>query len=455
MEPLPLALADIRPYVVEAEYISTPEAGSVPARVLTAILVTGLCLLLAFGPLAFGAVQEWAITVLELGSAFLVVIWALREMTRGRMQITPSPLYLPVLMFASLVMVQLGFRRSAYWYATWFAAFQWAAYALLLFVATQTLRRTKWLKLFAVFFTIYGFFVALFAIAQYFTSELGKIYWVIPVHSGGAVFGPYINHSHYAGLMELLVPIPLVFALGTFYRRPLRVLFGFAALVMGSTIFLSQSLGGMISFSVQLVLLTVFVVSRKGGRRSRWRLLLQLGLMCVLLAALLIAAQPTGLGERITSILRPLTRGDAAIRVAILKDGARMVRDRLILGWGLATFPVVYPSYRTFYSNFVVNEAHNDYLQILAETGLVGFGILLAFVALLYRSGLQRLEHWRRELRAGMILAAIVSCTGLLVHAFCDFNLQIPANAALFFTLAAIVTANQSAIPGRQSRVTR
>lgn len=450
-----MALAYTKPYVVEAEFINAPEASGAPARALTLSLVVGLCLLLGFAPLAFGAVQEWAITVLEFGSAFLVVIWALSEFAKRRMQIIPSPLYLPALLFGGVVLAQLVFRTSAYWYATWYAAFLWTAYALLMFVATQTLRRTRWLKLFAIFFTIYGFLVALFAIAQYFTSEIGRIYWVIPVRSGGAVFGPYINHSHYAGFMELLVPIPLVFAFGTFYRRPVRALFGFVAMIMGCTIFLSQSLGGMVAFTAQLVFLAVLMVSREGGRHSRGRLLLQMGLVCAVLVAFLVAAQPAGLAQRVASILRPLSRGDGAIRIAILKDGVGMVRDRWFLGWGLGTFPVVYPSYRTFYSNFVVNEAHNDFLQVLAETGLAGFAIMIASIVLMYRTGLQRLEHWRRELRVGMVLAAMIGCTGLLVHALCDFNLQIPANAALFFTLAAIVTANQAPIPSRRSRTRR
>jgi O-antigen ligase len=444
-----LASAETKPFVLETELVNTPDASSLTVRALNLVLVAGLCLVLAFGPLAFGAVQEWAITVLELGSALLVVIWALRETARRRMQIIPSPLFLPALLFAGIVVIQLVFRTSAYWYATWFAAFQWMAYGLLLFVATQTLRRTRWLRVFAIFFTIYGFLVAVFAIAQYFTSGIGKVYWVIPLRNGGWVFGPYINHAHYAGLMELLVPIPLVFFLGHFYRRTLRMLFGFAALIMGSTIFLSRSLGGMVAFVAQLILLAVLAASSRSGKRSRWKLLIPLGLLCVLLIAFLVALQDTGLGDRIANILQPFGKGDAAVRVAIVRDGFKMVRDRFVLGWGLGTFPAVYPSYRTFYSDLLVNEAHNDFLQVFAESGALGFATMIAFLVLLYRTGLQRLEHWSRELRGGMILAAIVGCTGMLVHGLCDFNLQIPANAAIFFTLAAIAAANHSVLTNR------
>jgi O-antigen ligase len=60
-------------------------------------------------------------------------------------------------------------------------------------------------------------------------------------------------------------------------------------------------------------------------------------------------------------------------RWTLNKDTFHMALQRPILGWGLGTFPVVYPQFRTFYTNFYVNEAHNDYLQTLVETGRWAF----------------------------------------------------------------------------------
>jgi len=69
---------------------------------------------------------------------------------------------------------------------------------------------------------------------------------------------------------------------------------------------------------------------------------------------------------------------------------------------------------------------------------------MVAFIYLLYRNGLRRVQHWRHDPRASTALAALVGCTGLLVHSFSDFNLQVPANAALFFVLAALATGTTS-----------
>ena len=238
----------------------------------------------------------------------------------------------------------------------------------------------------------------------------------------------------------MLVSIPLVFAMMESWPRSLRVFFAFVALLMASTIFLSRSLGGMVAFGAQMVILAVIVGLRERSRRQ----VLLLLLLGVLLTVWLVTLSPGGIRERIEGLHDPLGKAGAGDRLAIVKDSLKLVGERPILGWGLGTFPVVYPSFRSFYTNFFVNEAHNDYVQTLVETGLAGFAIVCGFIGLFYRASLTRIERWRTEIRSAMSLAAIIGVTGILVHSFSDFNLQIPANAALFFALAALATGSSN-----------
>src|SRR5271165_5569747 len=83
---------------------------------------------------------------------------------------------------------------------------------------------------------------------------------------------------------------------------------------------------------------------------------------------------------------------------------------------GLGTFPVVYPQFRSFYTNFFVNEAHNDYLQLLAEMGLLGFGTMVWFVVVLYRSALRKIGNWMTDVPGAVTLACMISATGILLH---------------------------------------
>jgi O-antigen ligase len=123
-----------------------------------------------------------------------------------------------------------------------------------------------------------------------------------------------------------------------------------------------------------------------------------------------------------------------------------------ILGWGLGTFITVYPQFRSFYTNLFVNAAHNDYLQVLVETGLLGFAAILWFVIALYRGGLRNLDSWNRDWSRTLGLAAVIGCTGILVHSAFDFNLQIPANACVFYFLSAVATSTASLPQSGSSR---
>lgn len=430
-----MSFVNARPHRIAADDRGVFEPENRFMRTLDGAPVASLCLLLAFGPLAFGAVQAWAICTLEVGAAACLGLWAVRELARGVPEVHRNALFLPILLFAALVCVQLLSGSTAYWSATWSNGLLWAAYGVIFFVATQCLRRAVWVRSFAFFFTAFGFLVALFAIIQQFTGN-GKLYWVVPNRYSGWLYGPYVNHSHYAGLMEMLVPIPLVFAMMNRWQKSQRVLFAFAALLMASTIFLSQSLGGIVAFGVQMLFLAIIVGARA---RARGQLLLLL-LMAVLLAAWLTILSPGGISERIVRLHDPLGSAALSDRLPIVKDSLKMIAARPVLGWGLGTFPVVYPSFRSFYTNFFVNEAHNDYVQTTVETGLVGFAVVCGFIGLFYQASLRRIDRWPSDIRSAISLAAIIGVTGILVHSFCDFNLQIPANAALFFTLAALAT---------------
>jgi O-antigen ligase len=433
-----MSFLSARPYLIDEDTLVAAQARSRAVRIFDWLILVWFCALLAFGPLAFGAVQEWAIFALESGAAVCVALWVARELIRNDPQVRFNPLFIPILLFAAVVGTQLLFGRTAYWYVTWKKALLWGSYGLIFFASTQVLRRTLRIRTFALFLTGFGFLVALFAMVQQFTWN-GKLYWVVANRNGGWVYGPYVNHAHYAGLMELLVPFPLIFALASFWPKPLRILFAFAAMLMAGTIFLSQSLGGILAFLMQILVLGAITLFH--GERFR-RQFLVLVLLGIVFAAWLAVLSPGGISERIARLHDPLGKTGAADRLVIVRDSLKMIAARPVLGWGLGTFPVVFPKFRSFYTNYFVNEAHNDYVQTAVETGLVGFATLCGFIVLFYRTSLRNIDHWRADVRQAVCLASIIGVTGILVHSFSDFNLQIPANAALFFALSAVGTGN-------------
>ncbi|MBZ5705053.1 MAG: O-antigen ligase family protein [Acidobacteriia bacterium] len=416
---------------------------------LDPILFYGTLGLLLFGPLAFGAVEAWSIFILETGAALLFVLWAVRQARSGELQILSNPLFFPMLVFAALVVLQLGLGLTAYRYQTFSTALLYCSYGLLSFLVVQCLRRTAQVKLLTIAFSSYGFAMAMFAVIQGISSK-DKLYWVRTPAHGGWIYGPYVNHDHYAGLMEMLVPIPLVFALTRYARGPRKTMAAVAAAVMASSIFLSGSRGGMAAFAVQIAVLAAFTIRRqKSGRTA-----LAAGIFLVIVVGLLAWLGGGELARRMASIhTEARAELSGGTRLAIDRDTLRMFTHKPILGWGLGVFANIYPQFRTFYTNFFVNAAHNDYLQLLVEMGALGFATMLWFVVVAYSRAIKKLGNWPSDTNGAVALAAMLGVTGILVHSLVDFNLQIPANAALFYVLCIIAAMEpRFGLPRRTSR---
>ena len=397
------------------------------------VLTLGLCAVLIFAVLAFGAVEKWSTFVFEAGTAVLFLVWVGKQLVSRKVKLSKNPLYLPALLFFGLILAQVILRQSAYGYVTEYEALKYVSYGILLLIAAESVSEEHARKVFGQVMMVFGAVYAFFALAQNLTAN-GRIFWVHGTQFTGSFYGSYVNRDHYAGLMEMLVPIPFVLSMGNVLRGGKRALVGFCAILMASTIFLSGSRGGMLTFVVEML----FFVALTFGKGRSPRLALGSVAVCVLVLCLLIFI---GKGQ----VLGRLGDLSPGIRLNIVKDSLRMFSKRPIGGWGLGTFATVYPSYRSFYTNQVVNEAHNDYVQLLVETGVLGFALMLWFLARLYQHGVPTSRRWEFQWDAAVSLAALLGCTGILLHSLVDFNLQIPANAALFYVLCGLAAATSSA----------
>jgi O-antigen ligase len=423
-------------------------------------MLYGLLGLLLFGPLAFGAVEPWAIFALEMGSVVLFFLWIAKlvldgeiftaRIKEGAINIRPNPLFLPMAAFGALIATQLIFRLTAYAHDTFSLALLYFAYALLCFLANQVLLRGAQARRLALILSTYGAALACFALVQGISSN-GKLYWLRQPRMGGWIYGPYVNHNHYAGLMEMLAPIPLLVSLGRIAPPKLRAAAGAAAAVIVGTIFLSGSRGGMLAISAEFIIVAALLVQQKRGFRSA----LAIALFLAFVVGLLAWIGGDDVMRRIASVNPGHSDIAADLRYSINRDGLRMFLKKPILGWGLGTFPTVYPQFRSFYTNFFVNQAHDDYLQLLVETGAAGFAIMLWFLATLYRRAFKKAANWTSDISGAMTLACILGVSGILVHSAVDFNLQIPANAALFFVICTAAAAEPLAKPARKQRAVR
>jgi len=393
----------------------------------------GICALIVFGIAAHGAVENWAQAVLETGAALLFIAWSVRQYFTDR-EIVLSPLLLPLIALSLLALGQRAFRGTVSPYDTRLDLQLLLTYAILLFLATQLFRTADDWRGFVWFIMFLGFLVAIFGILQHLTFN-GKLYWFREMRFGGIPFGPYVNRNHFAGFAELVIPTALVPLVLGKVRRERRFAVVVFALLPVVALFLAASRGGIVSFAAEIGVLTLLLALRRAGGRH-----VLAGGVVLLLAFMLVSwLGVRQILERFSSMQSLEVTGGK--RASMRHDSWRIFRDHPWTGTGLGTLPIIFPAYESLYDAKFVNHAHNDYLEMLADTGLVGALCCASFLGLLFFSSLRHLLVSDKSFAAALHLSGLVACCGFLVHSLVDFNLHMPGNALLFFLMAHLATA--------------
>ncbi len=281
--------------------------------------------------------------------------------------------------------------------------------------------------------TVYAFVISFLALVQFFSGPLYNYWNYWSVNSMWGAFGPYVNHNHYAGVMEMLIPLSAAYVLSRPAGHRQRNLLGFAALLPMASLWLTGSRGGFLCLLAEVLILgaVLFRLSLASGRRS----LLALGALGLTAAALLFFwVDPGQISQRLERVFDLKSTSDVSYghREATALDTLRLFRDHPITGTGVGSFATAFPPYQTVPGDAIWEHAHNDYAEGLAETGMIGgvliFGALLIFLRGAYRN----LGAGPRHVAGWMQLGATIGSLGIVIHSLFDFNLRIPANAAWF-----------------------
>lgn len=404
----------------------------------------GLCLLAAFGPLAFGAVEIWARAVILALTLLLALVWVGDAMARRRLRFRPTLLALPLGVFLAWAAAQLLFNRTLSRHASR-EELAWSAGLALVWVLVLNALNPPELRRLPLFLTVFGFALALFAILQGLAAPHDTIYLFRELSQGPTAYGSFVNKNHYAGYMELLAPLPLALVAFGGVRREQRGLFLFMGLVMMVSVVLSLSRTGAAVLGLEVLLLGWLLW---GSRSRRWMAATALVPLLVVCAALWLGGKP--LIERLSTLLRFPNETSLTVRLQVARDSLHMVREHTLWGTGLATFGAVYPRYKTFEDNLYWDHAHNDLLELVVETGIVGAVCVLLFLSRLrslWKGARAASDRFRRAVLAGIF----VGCVGLLAHALLDFHFRIPATALTFLILYALGLAlAESRVPARE-----
>jgi O-antigen ligase len=298
-----------------------------------------------------------------------------------------------------------------------------------------------------------GMFEAFYGLLQYLTGWQ-QIFTYAKKYYLEEATGTYINRNHFAGLLEMILPFAVVLALRqarALRRAALRgeaparsvlsapellplVFWLFLAAAIFTALIFSRSRMGLISALFSLIAVLALAGTSPFSARTRVAVA-TLFFLGVIGLVVWIGSDPV--------ITRFETLGQeysqtGQNRISIWRDTLRLIRQHPLIGTGLGTFSVAYPSVQTSFLNVLVDHAHCDYLEVISDLGLPG-GIL-AFGSILWVLA-QAVRHYGEagdRFDTVVCLGCVGSIAAILVHGLADFNLYIPANTLVLTVILAL-----------------
>lgn len=455
-------------------------------------LFLGLLLLLVWLPLPLGSNRLWAVSIFEVGVCVLSLLW-LAGFRRNR--VTPGAafagarpaLWLLAAWLAFLVLQQLPLPLTV---RQWLspeslAVYQlagesgWAPLSLDAHATFQFwLESAAYVALFAltlllvnskVRLVMLGYALVLSGVFQAFyggvmaSSGLDYGFFVKKTAYLGLATGTFVNRNHLAGYLEMALATGIGLLLATTYQQerihtwrqrlrnllnlvfsqkmPLRLML--ATMVIALVLTRSR-MGNTAFFASMLVtgLITLVVFRIQSGSAVQMLRRRDMRSAVILIASLVvidILIVGTWFGvEKVAERIAQSSVSHDAERIEVSRNTLDLLKDYPLTGSGGGTFHVAYARYRGEGVTSYYDHAHQDYLEIMADSGIVGIVLLGVVVLITLWAALRALYRRRDALMRGMAFSSIMGVVALLIHSTVDFNLQIPANAATFMVMLAL-----------------
>jgi len=381
-----------------------------------------LAAILFLGILTMWVPARWAL------SAFQIAVFALagasivshfREKTM--LAVHPTAALLGAAVLWGLLQASLGWTVDRF--TTLNEVLNWttnlAVFGLALALSRDLQRRERFLS--AVLW--FGTALAAVSMLTVFSSPAGIVFWLFQAGSDRPTLGPFVYYNQYAAFIEAELPLALVRAILDQRRR---VLYSVIAALLLASVVAGGSRAGTILCLAEVIAIPLITLKFGLGqgmisRRAVGRVLL------ATMSTLVILGAVAGWDVIWKRLQEP---NPYAVRKDFLLSSLEMIRDRPLTGFGLGTWPEVYPGFARFDDGLFANQAHNDWAQWAAEGGIPFFLLMVAVVAGAIPPAFRSL--W------GVGLLAV------FLHCLVDYPMQQrPALAAFFFALLGILSGYQ------------
>lgn len=436
--------------------------GSVASRASSSIFVI-ICILPMITTLLYGGVDAVVLGLQSLAAAAVMILWIRDAWITEGFRFSTNPLQLPIIGLILIGFVQLlpigdhgvatgllnvpvASSISLDPFGTRMFTVRLIVY-LIFFAAALAFvdSKTRFIRL-ATLAVIFGSLTGFFGLLQRLANP-DAIYGLRPTPQA-IPFGPFINQHHFAAFMLMTFALSLGMLLSSGVTRDRKAFLLLACVVSAMGLFFTGSRGGVLSFAGVLfftIAAAYMMRAPKASTEPARNPALKLSMIAGVIAIVIIVIGSVfylGGGD---SLLRGIGGGQNYVdvsngRIHFWKTSIEIIKNHPLLGAGLDSFGVTFTRFDTQNGLFRVENAHNEYLQVLAEGGIAGFLCLAAFIYFLLRRGLTNISQTSDSLMQGIATGALAGCIGIAIHSFFDFPLRTPSNALFFLVLAVLAT---------------
>lgn len=449
-----------------------------------------LLAVLALAPLPLASNRVWIASVLAIALVGLLFALVASDFFRGVSHLAqlakawlPASLLLAFLCLLWLQVADIGPGPiSVDAHATTYYALLTAGYLSAFALVVMLCHTRARVRLLAFALVACGVLQALLGIVLYSAQARYSLFF-FELNHAHQVLGTFSYRNSMANYMVLCICIGLGLVVGELFSKKPMPTFSWKALAHNAAAFLlspamllrlmlaimvialvlTRSRGGNLAFVVALGLVLLPFLLAKGRLRIKGLILVT----SIVVIDLLVIGKYIGIDrvvERLNQTpIQSLTAHSDSAPLAQFSEESLQQRaspasrslvawkDRAVLGFGAGTFYTVFPAYAAAEHSGFYDHAHNDYVQILVETGLLGAALLAALVGLSFWRAVRVGLRPRRSVYLGVAVGGLMAMVGVLSQAFADFHFQIPANALTFVVILGLVWSAKGFLSGKMS----
>ena len=426
-----------------------------------------IILLLVIGtPLLYArfVYNPWFISTMKIMFFQLLVIIAasLYLLAEGKLRLVKSGLNYPISAF--IIACSISVLSSIDIYTSIYSLFSIILLAGLYSLVPYIVMDMQQIRKIMVSLIFVSGLISIYSIGQYFGIDLLNL----KVVGSGYISGPFENRNVLASFLVFTMPVSIGF-LFEMTNKKSKIATGLVAILTLIALIFTRTRGAWLGFIGAMVFFaSAKLMSVEGLKKIHKSLFTKKSLIIIFLLViclgLLIKYDYSKRGSFTKKFLSIADLKDPATRhrFVMWHTGRDIIKEHPLLGTGIGTFKKIHPKYQSKYLRTekygrfegLSRFAHNDYLEITSDTGILGLGTFLWLIVTLYWVGLKKLKQIdQSRYSANLLIVTLSSLTAVLIHSFFHYSFYLPTTSMLFWLWLGLLNTDSPKLEETRERI--